>query len=75
MIGFSSCIFEALVVGFCDVFDDTASSSSRNKVYIMKIIQPRRSYKAFGRSSFYTNLLLPPDDVESVELCVFIGGA
>ena len=72
MIGFSSCIFEALVVGFCDVFDETASSSSRNKVYIMKIIQPRRSY---GRSSFYINILLPPDDVESVELCVFIGGA
>ena len=73
MIGFSSSIFEVLVVGFCDVFDDTASSSSRNKVYIMKIIQPRRSY--FGRSSFYINILLPPDDVESVELCVFIGGA
>ena len=72
MIGFSSCILEALVVGFCDVFDDTASSSSRNKVYIIKIIQPRGSYKGLV---FYINLLLPPDDVESVELCVFIGGA
>ena len=43
-MGFSSSIFEGLIVGFCDVFDDTASSSSRNKIYTMNITQSRRFY-------------------------------
>ena len=54
-MGFSSSIFEGLIVGFCDVFDDTASSSSRNKIYTMNITQSRRfynSYYGFDRNKF-----------------------
>ena len=47
-MGVSSSIFEGLIVGFCDVFDDTASSSSRNKIYTMNITQSRRFYNSFG---------------------------
>ena len=43
-MGFSSSIFEGLFVGICEAFDDTASSSSRSKIYIKNITQPRTSY-------------------------------
>ena len=64
-MGFSSSIFEGLIVGFCDVFDDTASSSSRNKIYTLNITQSRRFYNyildsieiSFNMSSYLQMML------------------